>query len=218
MARARLLATVLWLHGASNGELTSARWLVDRLLRDDPALTMVITCNSASARVMVRDWGLARVQSVMAPFDTRGAVRRFLSRWQPQALIVIENELWPERIVQAAAQMPIALLGARISAKTARGWQRVAPGLMKRMLDALTLVSAQDAGSEARFLTLGLQAQRLGARMMLKSRIETMLAPAPFHALCRETAACWQHQPMKGKMRLFWTGLLRRGWPGQLIF
>ena len=40
---------VLWLHGASNGELTSVRWLLVRLLAGAPDLAVLVTCNSASA-------------------------------------------------------------------------------------------------------------------------------------------------------------------------
>lgn len=166
----------IWLHGASNGELTSVRWLAVRLLSDHPELSLVITCNSASARAMVRDWQLDRSQTQLAPFDTQGAVRRFLAAWTPTALITVENELWPERIAQMAARGPIALIGARISAGSARNWQRFAPGLMRGMLAKLRLVSAQDAGSEARFATLGLPQAGIGPRLMLKS---IGVAPAP---------------------------------------
>ena len=161
---------VLWLHGASNGELTSVRWLLVRLLAGAPDLAVLVTCNSASARAMVAGWGLARVTAQLAPFDTSGAVRRLLARWHPSALVMVENELWPERILQAAASAPVLLIGARISARSAGVWQRLAPGLMRAALARLTLVSAQDAGSEARLLALGLPPERLVARLMLKAQ------------------------------------------------
>lgn len=178
----------VWLHGASNGELTSVRWLVLRLLEDHPGLGLVITCNSASARAMVRDWQLDRVAVQLAPFDSAGAVRRFLAGWQPTALITVENELWPERIAQAAARGPVALVGARISEGSARNWRRFAPKLMQEMLAAVRLVSAQDAGSEARFVSLGLPQTAVGPRMMLKSVGHTVGAAAqdvPFAAVPR---------------------------------
>ncbi|HEX9857059.1 MAG TPA: glycosyltransferase N-terminal domain-containing protein [Paracoccaceae bacterium] len=161
---------VLWLHGASNGELTSARWLVARLLAQNPDLRLVITCNTATARAMVRGWGLRPVQAVLAPFDARAPVARFLERWQPAAMLIVENELWPERLAQAAERMPVILIGARISDRSARIWGRVAPGLMRRMLETLSQVSAQNAASESRLLALGLPRARLLPRLMLKSR------------------------------------------------
>lgn len=176
---------VVWLHGASNGELTSARWLIERLLAARPDLHLVITTNSASGRAMVAGWGMARVSARLAPYDLPGAVRRFRARWRPRALIVLENELWPERIRQMAGDGPVVMLGARLSAGSARNWQRVAPALIGATLARLALVSAQDGQSEARLVGLGLPQDRLGPRLMLKSRAAAAaVAAAPFVPPC----------------------------------
>lgn len=161
---------VLWLHGASNGELTSVRWLVARLIAETPELSLIITCNTETARGMVRGWGLPRVCAQLAPFDLPGPVARFLARWRPDALLIVENELWPERLAQASAMAPVLLIGARMSQRSARGWARFAPGLMRGMLESLSLVSAQDTASEARLLALGLPGARMLPALMLKSR------------------------------------------------
>lgn len=169
----------LWLHGASNGELASARWLIARVLAARPDLAMVITCNTWTARTMVAGWGLPRLAVRLAPFDTPGAVRRFRRGWGIGALIMLENELWPERIAQMSAQGPVVVLGARLSEGSARNWARLAPGLIGAMLRGLALVSAQDAGSEQRLLRLGLPADRLGPRLMLKARTGDAPPAAP---------------------------------------
>ncbi|MFD1809441.1 3-deoxy-D-manno-octulosonic acid transferase [Gemmobacter lanyuensis] len=111
----------LWLHGASNGELTSARWVVERMLALRPDLRIVVTCNSGTARRMVAGWALPRVAVRLAPFDTPSAVARFRKAWSPRALICLENELWPERITQMA--------GWGRSSFWARGCRRVGPQL-----------------------------------------------------------------------------------------
>lgn len=176
---------VVWLHGASNGELTSARWLIERLLAARPDLHLVITTNSASGRAMVAGWGMARVSARLAPYDLPGSVRRFRARWRPRALIVLENELWPERIRQMAGDGPVVMLGARLSAGSARNWQRGAPALIGATLARLALVSAQDGQSEARLVGLGLPQDRLGPRLMLKSRAAAAaVAAAPFVPPC----------------------------------
>ncbi|WP_226341244.1 3-deoxy-D-manno-octulosonic acid transferase [Gemmobacter serpentinus] len=189
---------VVWLHGASNGELTSARWLIADLLRARPDLHIVITCNSWTARAMVRDWGLPRVTAQLAPFDTPGATRRMIARSGAKALIFIENELWPERIIRMAAQGAVIGIGARLSQGSARNWQRFAPGLIAAMLRRITLLSAQDAGSEARFLALGLPADRIGPRLMLKAQGTQAASPttppfAPMHPRARILLAASTH-------------------------
>lgn len=172
----------VWLHGASNGELASARWLIARLLEARPDLSMVVTCNSWSARDMVAGWALPRLAARLAPFDTPGAVRRFRRGWGVNTLIFLENELWPERITQMAAEGSVVAIGARMSEGSSRNWARIAPGLIGTMLRGLALVSAQDAGSEERLLRLGLPADRLGPRLMLKAQASATQAAPPFAA------------------------------------
>jgi len=162
----------IWLHGASNGELTSARWVLERLLADRPGLSVLVTANTGTAVAMVTGWRLPGVTAALSPVDGWGAARRLLRRWHPDALVVIENEFWPGRLAAArAAAVPVALIGARMSARSALAWARFAPGLMRRMLGDLAFVSAQDAGSAARLTRLGLPGAVLAQAVMLKAQV-----------------------------------------------
>ena len=166
----------LWLHGASLGELTSARPVLERLVADR---RVIVTCNTGTARAMVAGWALPGVDVALAPFDLGWALARFRRRWQPSALILIESELWPARLA-AMRGKPVILIGARLSTRAAARWQGWAAGLMRRMLARVTLLSAQDADSEARFRALGLSAARLGPRLMLKAHVQPKASVAPF--------------------------------------
>ena len=115
----------LWLHGASNGELTSARWVVADLLAAHPGLTLLVTSNTVTGRRMVQDWQVPQVTATLAPLDSLYPTRRLLRRWQPLGLISLEAELWPQRMARCAAEgVPVVMLGARMSARSARGWAR----------------------------------------------------------------------------------------------
>lgn len=187
----------IWFHGASNGELTSARRVIEALRTARPDLPIVVTSNSWTARAMVTGWALPGVTARLAPFDTPGAVAAFRRRWQPRALIFVENELWPERFRQMAGQGPVICLGARMSEGSARNWRRIAPRLIAVMLRQIALLSAQDAGSEARFLALGLPEGRLGPRLMLKAGKATPQAVLPFvppHPRARILLAASTHE------------------------
>ncbi len=163
---------VLWLHGASNGELTAARPLIDALLAHDPAIALIVTCNSATGRALVDGWNLPRVSVRFAPLDLRIALRRFIATWQPEALIVVENELWPNRMqVMRALHRPVILVSARMSPRSARRWQKL-PGLAAQVLGAIRYLSAQDSASAARFAELGLPSDRIGPALNLKSLTE----------------------------------------------
>ncbi|WP_116131967.1 3-deoxy-D-manno-octulosonic acid transferase [Tropicimonas sp. IMCC34043] len=177
---------VLWLHGASNGELTSARTLIETLIARDHALRLVITANNPTGRDMVRGWGLPRVAACLAPLDFRACLRRFLARTTPRALLLLEGDLWPNRMVMAAARgLPVILVSARISTRSAAQWRHM-PGAMQAMLGAVTLLSPQDAASAERFRALGLPDASLGPQLSLKS---TVALPAPDAAALADLAA-----------------------------
>ena len=146
----------LWLHGASLGELGSVRWLVQALLAARPGMTLLVTANTVTGRQLVRDWGLAGVTAHLAPLDLGLALRGFLHRWQPRALISLEAEFWPLRFALSARRgMPVVLLGARMSDRSFRRWQK-RPALAAAMMGAVRLASTQDAASRQHLLALGL--------------------------------------------------------------
>ncbi|MBI1219272.1 MAG: 3-deoxy-D-manno-octulosonic acid transferase [Rhodobacteraceae bacterium] len=165
---------LLWLHGASNGELTSVRWMVEAMVQRCPDLGLIVTCNTETARALVEGWGMAQVTARMAPLDARWAVARFIGRWRPDALLMLENELWPNRILMMAARKrPVLVFGARMSEGSAKAWARL-PALCEAMFGALAFVSAQDEMSRTRLRGLGVRPGRLGPVTSLKAR-----GPAP---------------------------------------
>ncbi|PRY22610.1 3-deoxy-D-manno-octulosonic-acid transferase [Aliiruegeria haliotis] len=169
-----------WVHGASNGELTSARRLIETLLERDADLRIVVTANSLTGRALATGWGHPRLTARLAPLDFRFCLMRFLSQCRPELLILLEGDLWPNRLVLTAARgASVAMISARISEKSARHWSR-RPRLCRAIFGAVSLLSAQDAASETRFLSLGLQPEALAPRLTLKA---TVTLPQPDPAL-----------------------------------
>lgn len=179
----------LWLHGASNGELASARWLVEDILAARPGLRLVVTSNTATGRAMVRGWGLAGVTAALAPMDLRFALRGFLRRHQPLALISLEAELWPNRFALCAARkLPVLMLGARMSEHSFRAWLRQG-SLAQNALAGVRLFSAQDPASRERHLALGLPAASVAPDVDLKA--EAVAARPPPQHRPRAERAGW---------------------------
>lgn len=157
----------VWLHGASVGELNSARVLSRELSRDLP---IYVTANSVTGRDTARAWG---VPASLAPLDTPAAVRRFLDRVKPRVAITIENEIWPNRArILGKRGIGQVIVGARMSDRSAAKWARL-PGLIGPVLSAVDALSAQDGETEMRLLRLGLRADALLPRLNLK-----LLGPA----------------------------------------
>jgi 3-deoxy-D-manno-octulosonic-acid transferase len=156
----------IWVHAVSVGETIAAAPMIRALLRTHPDALIVITTMTPTGSERVRalfadDIASGRVSHVYAPYDLPDAVARFLKRVQPRLLIVVETELWPNLIHGCARRgIPVLLANARLSAKSARGYRRLA-AITAPMLRELSCVVAQNAEDGERFVALGLPGERL---------------------------------------------------------
>ena len=179
----------IWLHAASNGELASARWVLEDLLAGRADLQVLVTTNTGTAQAMASAWGLRGVTVAFAPLDLRPVIHRLLRAWNPQALITVEGEIYPRRFALCAkAQIPIALIGARMSERSFLGWQALQP-VMARALGRVDMASVQDEASGQRLRALGLPVSALRAPCDLKA-VAIARRPAPSLPL-RHSRARW---------------------------
>ena len=151
----------IWLHSVSVGETIAAAPLVKQLQQRYPELAIIVTTMTPTGSERVKALFADAVFHVYAPYDLPDALGRFLNNIQPSMMIIMETELWPNT-VRACQQrnIPVVLANARLSAKSARGYQRFAP-LTRPMLQGLSCVAAQHQQDGERFLSLGLPADQL---------------------------------------------------------
>jgi 3-deoxy-D-manno-octulosonic-acid transferase len=149
--------TVVWLHTVSVGEFLGALPLI-RLLLQAPSLQLVITTTTPTGSERVQTMLGNSVTHVYAPYDLPDVVARFLRRIQPRLLVIMETELWPNTIAACAKrEIPVLLINARLSARSARGYQRFA-AITRPMLQQLTGAAIQHIDDAERFAALGLPA------------------------------------------------------------
>jgi 3-deoxy-D-manno-octulosonic-acid transferase len=146
---------LVWMHAASVGESVSLLPLIDWLAIERPDIGVLVTSGTrASAEILARRLP-ARALHQYAPIDTPGAVARFLAHWRPGLGVFAESELWPNLILAArAAGVRLALVSARMTAKSARAW-RGRPAAARAMLRSFDLVLPQDAATQDRLEALG---------------------------------------------------------------
>lgn len=143
------------IHAVSLGETLASQPLVNALLTQYPNLPLIITNTTATGAERARAlWG-DKVHQCYLPYDYSWAMRRFLQSSQPKLIIVMETELWPNLIDQAKQlDIPVMLANGRLSAKSAAGYGKI-PSLVTPMLQALTVLAAQDQDTAQRFQDLG---------------------------------------------------------------
>ncbi len=146
---------IVWLHAVSLGETRAAAPLIARLAASYPEATLLLTHMTATGREAGHRLYGDRVIQAWLPYDLPFAVRRFLHHYQPAAGLLMETELWPNLIAEArAAAIPVFLVNARLSARSAAGYARF--GMFTRpMLASLSGVAAQAGADAARLQALG---------------------------------------------------------------
>ncbi|XP_071908366.1 probable 3-deoxy-D-manno-octulosonic acid transferase, mitochondrial isoform X1 [Coffea arabica] len=114
---------LVWFHAVSLGEGMAAIPVIKCCLTRRPDVTVLMTSTTLSAFEVIKKKLPANVIYQFAPVDAPAAVEAFLGYWKPNAIILIESELWPNLIISAAKDgIALALLNARISAKSFRYW------------------------------------------------------------------------------------------------
>ena len=143
------------IHAVSLGETLASQPLVNALLTQYPNLPLIITNTTATGAERARAlWG-DKVHQCYLPYDYSWAMRRFLEHSRPKLIIVMETELWPNLIDQAKQlTIPVMLANGRLSAKSAAGYGKIL-SLVTPMLQALTVLAAQDQDTAQRFQDLG---------------------------------------------------------------
>ena len=146
---------VLWLHAVSVGETRAAQPLVRALREAWPDHAMVLTCMTPTGRAATEELYGGAVICIYLPYDYPFAVRRFLSAFRPRLGLIMETEVWPNLIALCAAEgVPLALVNARLSERSARGYARVA-SLSRPAFAGFARVCAQTGDDRDRLRTLG---------------------------------------------------------------
>lgn len=145
----------VWIHAVSLGETRAAALLVDALRAVMPEMRLLLTHGTATGRAegsrLLRPGDL----QVWQPWDTRGAVRRFVQQFRPAIGVLMETEVWPNLIhICRDEGVPLLLVNARLNQKShalARRWA----ALSRPTYRALTGVFAQSTEDAQRLHSLG---------------------------------------------------------------
>jgi 3-deoxy-D-manno-octulosonic-acid transferase len=181
-----------WLHGASVGESLSLLPLVARLQAARPDLSLLVTSGTTTSAELLTKRLPSGVVHQFTPLDTPPVARRFLDHWRPDLAVFVESELWPNLLLAARARgTRLALLSARLSDRSRRGWSRT-PAFARRLLGAFDLVMAQDDATAAALARLGARdAGRLNLKLVGDAlpvdqaevaRLRAVLGPRPVMA------------------------------------
>lgn len=168
----RASGTVVWVHAVSVGETIAAAPMVRRLLARNPDITVLMTAMTDTGLTQAMKMFGSQVQYAYAPYDTPGSIRRFLNRVNPRILVIMETEIWPNMIRQSRARgVPVFLINARLSERSAQGYERV-KRLVAPIMRSISWVAAQAEKDAERFRRIGVAASKVAVTGSVKFDVD----------------------------------------------
>jgi 3-deoxy-D-manno-octulosonic-acid transferase len=150
---ARPPGALVWVHGASVGELAAVLPLIERIAAR--GLGVLVTTGTVTSGGFAEQRLPPGVIHQFVPLDLPRFVRRFLGHWRPDLALFVESDLWPNMIVEASrAGVPLIVVNGRLSENSFRRW-RLLPAMMVNLLARFDLCLARNATDAARFAELG---------------------------------------------------------------
>lgn len=166
-------APLVWIHAVSLGETLAARPLLAALRETWPGMRLVLTHGTATGRGAGQALLQAGDVQTWLPYDTPGAVRRFLRAHQLTLGVLMETEIWPNVQREASASgLPMVLANARLSAKSLRQALRFA-SLLRPAAQSLALALAQTESDAQRLRQAGVN------RVEVCGSVKFDLTPSP---------------------------------------
>jgi 3-deoxy-D-manno-octulosonic-acid transferase len=150
---ARPPGPLVWLHGASVGEVTAINPLVERIVAKD--FNVLVTSGTVSSARIAEQRLPPGVIHQFVPLDSPLFVARFLDHWKPDLALFTESDLWPNLIVMSAERrIPLILVNGRLSERSFNRWRR-ASTTIAAVLGRFDLCLAQSSVYAARYNDLG---------------------------------------------------------------
>jgi 3-deoxy-D-manno-octulosonic-acid transferase len=152
-AGVRPAGPLVWIHGASVGEVLAAAALIERLRALN--LRILVTSGTVTSAAIVAKRFPPDVIHQYVPYDSPRYVARFLDHWRPSLALFIESDLWPNLILSSAARrVPMVLINGRMSQRSFPRWRRVV-GTISALLGKFEVCLAQSKLDAERFAALG---------------------------------------------------------------
>jgi 3-deoxy-D-manno-octulosonic-acid transferase len=144
---------LVWIHGASVGEVLAVAGLVERMRAMN--IRILLTSGTVTSAAIVARRFPPDVIHQFIPYDSPRFVTRFLDHWQPSFALFVESDLWPNLIMSGAERrIPMIVVNGRMSQRSYQRW-RAAPATMAALLAQFEMCLAQSQTDADRFSALG---------------------------------------------------------------
>ena len=144
-------------HAVSVGETMLALRLIRAWQRRDGEAKFVLAVGTPTGREVAEAAGLEGVRVVYQPVDFRWAVGRYLERFEPRRLVLVEGEMWPNLMDLCGRRgIEVELVNARMSPRSRGRYERLAKWV-RPVFSKLAGVAVQEEADAGVWRMLGVE-------------------------------------------------------------
>ena len=150
---------VIWMHAVSVGEVNVCTEFIRALEPRLPNVKIVVSTTTSTGMGELQRRLPHHIEKIYYPIDYRPCVHRAVSEIYPEAVVLVEAEIWPNFIWRLRDKnIPVFLVNARLSDRSYRRYRRF--GFVFRGLFAtFSGVGAQNEADAARLRELGCRSE-----------------------------------------------------------
>ncbi|MFV0573841.1 MAG: lipid IV(A) 3-deoxy-D-manno-octulosonic acid transferase [Vibrio sp.] len=157
----------IWIHTVSVGETIAATPFIRALKQKHPETPIVITTTTSTGAQQAEKLSDIAEHRYM-PVDLPFAIKHFIKTIQPQTMLIMETELWPNALHYVGkANIPIIVINARLSERSAHRYKKF-HSVFNLLSKNLSMVLCQHNDDATRFNHLGLNELKLQTTGSLK--------------------------------------------------
>lgn len=159
---------ILWVHAVSVGEVALAIRLLTDWRERFPGKKFVLTVTTVAGREVAQRQISPADILLWYPVDFAFSVRRFIGTLKPQAVVILETEIWPNLLWELSRKkIPVFIFNGRISDRAYPKYLRIR-SFMRPILNLFSGIGVQDETMRRRFEALGAEPSRLAVTGNIK--------------------------------------------------
>ncbi|MBU1696159.1 MAG: 3-deoxy-D-manno-octulosonic acid transferase, partial [Proteobacteria bacterium] len=156
----------IWIHALSVGEVISSLPFVKGLREKHKDLDIIFTASTKTGFDMAEQLFLKKDKILTDqlgyfPFDLGWSVKKISRSLEPDAVVIVETDLWPNFLYEMEkSKVPVVLINARLSKRSLKGYLFFRK-FSSMVFSSLTQIMAQTPLDKKRFQLLGIDKRKI---------------------------------------------------------
>ena len=156
----------IWIHALSVGEVISSLTFVKGLREKHKDLDINFTASTKTGFDMAEQLFLKKNKILIDqlgyfPFDLGWSVKKISRSIEPDAVVIVETDLWPNFLYEMAkSKVPVILINARLSKRSLKGYLFFRK-FSSMFFSSLTQIMVQSPLDKKRFQRLGIDKRKI---------------------------------------------------------